>query len=155
MKRRPTRARRALIQARAQLRRGLRKGGQAVQKCSQVQHCSANEQWYAPARMNLRDAGDGVCHKLPSGIALRGLTDVDEVVRDALTQLAWRLRGAYVEAPINESRVHADDLDSGLVCKTNGPIALPDTGRPRQNKNRQLATQCCRGNIHQRPRKNS
>src|SRR3984957_19203461 len=106
----------ALIQARAQLRRGLRQGRQAMQKCPDVQHCSTNEQRHTPTRVDLRDTADGICNKLPGGIALRWLADVDEVVGDALTQRARRLRGAYIEAPINESRVHADDLHRGLAC---------------------------------------
>jgi hypothetical protein len=57
---------------------------------------------------------------------------------DAFAQRSRRLCGAYIQATVNESRVHADDLDGGFAGKTNGPITLAHPCRPCQNKNRQL-----------------
>jgi len=70
------------------------------------------------------------------GVVVRGLADVDEVVGDALAQGAIGLCAAYVQSPVDESGVHAHDLNGGCFREPFGPFAFTRASGPSKDKNR-------------------
>src|SRR6185437_1475121 len=105
----PAGARGAIIDLAAQRRRSLWQRRQTLEQCTQVEHGAADEQRYPAARMHGPDRGHRVTDEPPRGIALRRITDIDEVMRQPREQLAGGLGSADVETPIDQRRINAHD----------------------------------------------
>ena len=111
MESRPPKPCGAGIELRAKLRGGGRKLGQAMEERSEVQHGATHQERDLLPGVDRTDAGEGILYEAPGGVALGRLADVDEVMRDALPQLARGLCGPDVEAAVDLRGVDADDLD--------------------------------------------
>ena len=102
------------------------------------------------------DGGTRIAHELPGRIALRRVTDVDQVMRHTRARFETRFGAADVHAAIDQHRIDADDLHRQLRLQRRGQLyrqlALTAAGWPRQHQHRRRR----RARIHaQRPRRNS
>ena len=75
-------------------------------------------------------AHDAHCILAPSArrIALIGVDDVDQVVRDLGAELGAGLGGADVHAAVHQRGIDADDLGIELLCQGEGGGALAGRG---------------------------
>ena len=91
---------------------GLRHVGQAVEQRAEIQASAARQDRQLAARDDAVDRGARVACELRSRIRLPWIAQIEQVVRHLRLLLRRRLRGADVEAPIDQRRIHADDFAS-------------------------------------------
>ena len=96
---------------------GARQRREAVAQSAQIEQCAADQQRQSAARADLRDRARGILREASRRVRLRGLEDVDEVVRHRSAGRRGGFRRTDVEAAIDHRRIHADDLERYALAR--------------------------------------
>src|SRR5438270_11473770 len=83
------------------------------------------------------DGGDRICNEASGGVVFRRVADVDEMVGNTVSQVPAGFGAAYIQPPVDERGVHADDLDGRGLSQALSPLALARPRGTRQDKDRE------------------
>src|SRR5690606_21238732 len=94
---------------------GARKIIETVAQGFVIQHGAATQQRDVPPCLYLVDQGQRVRAKGSGRVAFRRVTNIQQMVRNALPLVVRGLGGADVHATVDGGGVHSDDLDGPVL----------------------------------------
>ena len=113
--------------------------GRPARRAAPVHHGAAGQQRHAAARADLVDQAQRVGAEFGRRVRLRGVQDVQQMLRHARLLGGRGFGGADVHASVDRGRIDVDDLHRPAFCQRQRGRALAGRGRAGQTDDRRQA----------------